>query len=127
MTYYPTNPVSNTRQITFILEPWKSQTLYLLNEALISIKLKIVTKNGDALPKATELSTVNNILGSVFEDIKIYFNDNQVSVQTQCAHYKQYIESTLNFNKEVKDSWLQSQGYYADVYGEFETMGATNK
>jgi hypothetical protein len=65
--YYPTNPVRGARTISFTLPPWPSQTFYLLHQALMSIKLKIVKVGGAALPDDALCAPINNVLGSVFQ------------------------------------------------------------
>jgi hypothetical protein len=94
--------------------------------ALISIKLKIVkASDGTALPDNTRLAPINNVLGSVFSDCKIWFNDKQVSDTTQCYNYKNYIEATLNANMSVKQSFLSVSGYVEDVYTMFDDKSGT--
>jgi hypothetical protein len=127
MNYYPTNPVKNASTISFTLPAWTSQTFYLLHEALLSVKLKILNSDGQKLPDDTRCAPANNIYGSIFQDCKIWFNDVQVSTLTQCYGYKNYIETTLNYNYNVKDSFLRVGGYVEDVYKMFDDCtGATN-
>jgi hypothetical protein len=66
-TYYPTNPIKGIKTINFLLSAWTSQTFYLLNEALLSIKVKLCQANGQALPDASVAAPINNILGSIFQ------------------------------------------------------------
>ena len=109
-----------------MLPSWSSQTFYLLSQALLSIKLRIVQQDGTALPNNTELAPINNVLGSVFQDCKIFFNDKQISVISQCYNYKNYMESVLNYDQEVKLSWMTTQGYAEDTYTQFDTISGTN-
>jgi hypothetical protein len=38
------------------------------------------------------------------------------------------MEACLNHNNEIKNTWLQSQGYYEDVYDNFDNMsGSANE
>ena len=127
MNYYPTNPVRNAATISFTLPAWTSQTFYLLHDALLSIKLRVLGSDGKALPDNTRCAPINNILGSVFQDMKIYFNDTQVSTTTQCYNFKNYIETTLNYFINVKQSTLFVSGYVEDVYTQFDdASGSAN-
>jgi hypothetical protein len=60
-------PVKNSKHINFVLPPWGSQTLYLLHDALLSVKLRVVQKNGDALPNNSTAAPINNIMVSAFQ------------------------------------------------------------
>ena len=127
MNYYPTNPVRNATTISFTLPAWTSQTYYLLHEALLSVKMKIVQADGTALPDNTRCAPINNILGSIFQDCKIWFNDVQVSTTTQTYNFKNYIENTLNYNINVKQSFLSVSGYYEDTYTQLDdNTGSSN-
>ena len=119
--------MKNANTISFTLPAWTSQTFYLLPEALLSIKLKIVNSEEKKLPDDTRLAPINNVIGSVFSDCKIWFNDVQVSTTTQCYNYKNYIETTLNYNMSVKQSFLSVGGYVEDVYTQFDdATGSAN-
>jgi hypothetical protein len=71
--YYPTNPVRGARTISFNLPPWPSQTFYLLHQALMSIKLKIITPTDTKLPDDAMCAPINNVLGSIFQVIINFF------------------------------------------------------
>jgi hypothetical protein len=32
------------------------------------------------------------------------------------------MEAVLNYNQDAKNTWMQSQGFYEDVYGEMDKM-----
>jgi hypothetical protein len=114
--YRPSNPVARAQKVTILLPAWSSQTLYLLDQALISIKVKIVQADGTALPNNTQCSTVNNILGSVFQDCKIFFNDKAVTSSGSNYHIRNYVEATINYDSYVKSTWLQTNGYVEGNY-----------
>ena len=65
---------------------------------------------------------VNNFLHSLFQDITVRFNSTIVE-QTQSMYpYRAYLEDTLNYDKECKESFLKQQLYIKDNAANFDVM-----
>lgn len=74
-----------------------------------------MTKEDGSLPDKTSTpGLINNIVHSLFEDVKIYINDKLVSTATKDYHYKSYISSVLTYSDACKTNHLQCQGFYKD-------------
>ena len=100
-----------------------------LSQTELYVKIKIhgvannEQKSEDMLIKTySPVIPVNNFLHSLFQDITIRFNSTIVE-QTQSMYpYRAYLEDTLNYDKECKDSFLQQQLYVKDNASRFDVM-----
>ena len=104
-----------------------------LSQTELYVKLKIhgvasgEQKGEDMMIRAfSPVLPVNNFLHSLFQDITVRFNSTIVE-QTQSIYpYRAYLEDTLNYDKECKDSFLQQQLYVKDNAGQFDVMVSGN-
>ena len=65
--FYPLNSVVNAEVLTFELPAWTSPSVYLMQKALISAKIKILGADGKPLPKNSVVAPINLPLYSAFE------------------------------------------------------------
>lgn len=65
---------------------------------------------------------INNFLHSAFRDIVVRFNTKIVEQISGTYPYKAYLEDTLNYDKESKETFLQQQCYFKNTPGEFEVL-----
>jgi hypothetical protein len=59
--------------------------------------------------------------------MKVAFGGVPVTSLSNNYHYKNYIETSLNYNSDVKASWLNTQGYATDTHDAMDTMGSGNE
>ena len=55
---------------------------------------------------------VNNIAHSIFKQISVLLNGTLISPQTDTYHYKAYIETLLNYNRDDGETILKPQGWF---------------
>ena len=55
---------------------------------------------------------INNIAHSIFKQISVRLNGTLISPQTDTYHYKAYIETLLNYNRDDGDTILKPQGWF---------------
>lgn len=112
--FYSVSPLANSDTITLNLPAWTSSTLYLLDQAIVKVRLKILMDDGKVPPPNTNVAPINNVIGSLFTYQKIYFNDTLVSSCTQGYHIRNFIQKTFGYAFTSKTSWLEAGGYYHD-------------
>ena len=108
---HPTTSLDNVSVLEFVIP--SSNVDYLdLNDTLLTLKLKIVKKDGSAF-KDTDIKPVpeNFFLYSLFSDVSLQLNDIQIDGGSSIYPFKASIESLLNFNKESIESKLQCLGF----------------
>jgi hypothetical protein len=81
----------------------------------------VITKNDGSLPeKTTNVGTVNNLLHSMFESVRLTVNDLPLTISPSHYPYKAYISNVLTYSTEVKTAQLQTHGFYPDTYDHME-------
>ena len=58
---------------------------------------------------------VNNIAHSIFKQISVRLNGTLISPQTDTYHYKAYIETLLNYNRDDGETILKPQGWFSAI------------
>lgn len=98
----------------------------MLHDALLAVKIRIMGEGETPVKDNSTCAPINWVIGSIFSDCKIYLNDVAITTSSSAFNYKNYIETTLNYNSDVKSSWLQSGGYFVDTYNMFDDMTTNN-
>ena len=58
---------------------------------------------------------ISNIAHSLFKQISVRLNGTLISPQTDTYHYKAYLETLLNFNRDDGETILKPQGWFNTV------------
>ena len=94
-------------------------------ELYVKVKINGVApgENGEMMiDRSNPVIPVNNFIHSLFQDITVRFNSTIVE-QTQSMYpYRAYLEDTLNYDEECKDTFLQQQLYLKDNAGHFDDL-----
>jgi hypothetical protein len=105
--------------------PASSEHYLDLSQIQIYVNFSIRDKSDVLIKDGIELSTSNNMLHSLFENIKVKFNNKDVCSNGNFYPYKAYIENLLGFNKEAKETLLRGDGWYKDEF-DFECLALKN-
>lgn len=100
--------------INFNLQKWDAGNIYLIQDTLIEVRVKIVTNTGALPEKTKEVSVANNILHSMFESVRLLLNDTPITVNGSNYPYKAYVTNCLSYDSLVKLSQQTLQGWSAD-------------
>lgn len=71
---------------------------------------------------ADEIGPINNFMHSMFSQIEVFLNNESVENSNNTYGYRAYLDNLLNFNKESKETFLQTDLYYQDTAGEMENL-----
>lgn len=120
-TYYAQTE-STDQPFSITLPKRSGPEVYHLNKLLMEVQLKLVDSDGNIPANGSNVAPVNNILHSIFMQVKLKLN--QYELNKQANHYplKAYLYNTLNFSGQVKQSLLANEGYYRDTPDSFEIM-----
>lgn len=109
----PTSSIDGTK-IEFNLQKFDAANVYLIQDTLIEVTIKIVTDK-DILPvKTKEVSVSNNILHSLFDQVKLTINDAPITSNAENYPYKAYITNLFSFDSSVKAAQLSLHGWSTD-------------
>jgi hypothetical protein len=99
----------------FILFTYDAANVYQIQETNVEVTVAIL-KGDDSLPDTSKIvGTVNNLLHSMFEAVRIIVNDAHISVAPNNYPYKAYISNCLTYPPSVKTAQLACQGWYSDM------------
>ena len=83
-----------------------------LSRSYFEIELRLQKAAGAGNVVAAENTfLVNNIAHSLFKQISVRLNNTLISPQTDTYHYKAYLETLLNFNRDDGETILKPQGW----------------
>jgi hypothetical protein len=93
-----------------------------LARTLFNVKIQVLKVDDTALGATDDIAPVNNILDSMFSDVKVEFNQKQVSGSRNMYHYRAYFEDLFNFNNTAKDSHQTASMWFKDESGKFNEI-----
>jgi hypothetical protein len=99
----------------FCLDRYDVGNVYLIQDTCVEVTVAITKNNGDLPSDSSKVSTVNNLLHSMFSAVRLTINDVPISVAPDNYAYKAYISNVLTYSTEVKAAQLATQGYYPDT------------
>jgi hypothetical protein len=118
---YPTNSLSNARQISFQVGAFTGAGALKLQDAFIYLKVKLTKDDGTTnVPDGKSVAPVNVIAHSVFSSCSTYLNDQLINTSNDMYNYKAYLLTHLSYGMDPKFSYLQGAGYYGDVANQFD-------
>ena len=96
--------------VTFQIDP--QEDFIDLNESFFEVEL--VAKKDDAsnLLIGDVMGLVNNLAHSLFKQINVRLNGTLISPQTDTYHYKAFVETVLNHDRDDGETILVPEGWY---------------
>ena len=82
-----------------------------LSRSFFEIELALKLANGDNVVEATRLWPTNNLAHTLFKQVSVRLNGTLISPQTDTYHYKAYLGTLLNYNRDG-ETVLKPQGWY---------------
>jgi hypothetical protein len=121
--FKPIQAIVNDGPITFLVPG--SGNMYLdMNKTLLYVKMKISKAVGGNYIATDDYSVCNNLLNSLFSEVKLELNQTTVSSTNSMNHYRSYIENLFNYNDTAKKSHLTSALYIMDDSGKFDNLAS---
>lgn len=99
----------------------------MVNNISASVWLKIVNKSTKQIPADSEcVSVCNNLLNSLFEDVVVKINGQNINSKTDKRHqYVSILGRYLSYNTEVKDTSLSISGWHDDDRGQKDSWSTS--
>lgn len=103
---------------TFVLERLPRPQAYKISDVMVSVNVKILKKKDKSMPEIkSKITTIDNILGSLFEKVLLQINGINVDQDNKQYMFRAYLENLLTYSTEVKHTWVKAAfGYYPDRY-----------
>lgn len=110
-TLWPTTLPSESGILEFYLPP--STNYYTsLKDTLLYLKVKIVDKDGKALPSISVTCPANLPFGTLFSNLELVVNNVNVTNSSNMYAYSTFINRVLNSSQEDHDTLLKCEHYY---------------
>ena len=123
----PVNSIEETAPVDFHIDGTSEYFLDLAN-TFIKVKVRIISPDGNRGYTNDEMvAPVNLLLQAMWSKLDISFNGKRVSSSGHFYPFRSYIETILNFGRDVKRGQLSASGFYMDTPEHFETFGAENE
>lgn len=98
--------------IEFNLDKYDAANLWQIQETYVEATIQILKANGELPAASSTVSTVNNLLHSLFESVRLTINDFLISSASKYYPYKSYISTVLTYPTIVKNAQLATQGWH---------------
>ena len=83
-----------------------------LNESFFEVELTVRKDNNTNLLMADLIGLANNLAHTLFKQINVRLNGTLISPQTDTYHYKVYIGTLLNHDRDNGETILTPNGWY---------------
>ena len=103
------------KTIEFNLDRYDAANVYLIQDTNVEVTVSITKSDGSLPNKAVQVGTVNNLMHSLFESVRLTINDLPITVSPNNYPYKAYIANCLTYSASVKAAQLACQGWYTDL------------
>ena len=90
-SFSPDHAITPNGPIDFTLPPLRSQSVYRMNQLVCSLRVKLTTRAGEALPSTSKTALANNSLNSLFKTSMVTLNG--VPVNSSGSYH--YLKSGL--------------------------------
>lgn len=99
----------------------------MIQDTFLFVTCKIVRSDGLTLPlKTKKVGCTNNLLHSLFSQVRLYLNNVQITQSPSLYPYKSYISTVLTYSSECKNSHLSLNGYSDDLAGHMSPSSANS-
>ena len=115
INYRPNTQINNSGPIEFSINGTSSDYV-LLSKTRLHVKVKLTRKDGEEFKETDDVALVNLSLHSLFRQVDVSLNQTLITSTVGVNYpYKALIDCLLSYDFSVKDSQLQSEGYYKDI------------
>ena len=95
-----------------------------LNDTMLYLKVKIVQSADDGnIPLNAQIAFSNLPISSLFADVQLSLNNNQIEGGNRTYPYRAYIVTLLQNGHDAKKEQLFAGGFIKDVAGQFNDRG----
>lgn len=116
--YHP-RTAENSGPIEFLI-PASSEDYIDLSYAMLDMRFKILQADGSAITPKHKVGLNNLPLATMFRDVTLSINDQQVEGGQQNYPYKAYFDTMTQFHPAAQNSHMQAFGWYKDEAGKFD-------
>ena len=83
-----------------------------LNRSYVTMELRLKKDDAGNLGADEKLWVTNNVAHTIIKQIDLRLNGTLISPQSDTYHYKAYLKTSMNFNREDEKTVLRPQGWF---------------
>ena len=104
-----------------------SDSLYLaLSKSYLYVRARITDANGVNIGANDEVGPINLPVHSMFSNIEVELGGKVISDTNPMYAYRSYLETILNYNRDIKEAELESAIWSKDTPGHFQDFHTAN-
>ena len=107
--------IKGATQIHFAIPAQTNTNVINFNDNVLEVGLKLTSLDGTPLNSAAMVAPQNPIIDSLFKQVSITLNNNNISRTDNDYSLKAYLSKLLSYPSSSKTSWMSTEGYYADT------------
>ena len=128
--YNSASTVTNDSPVEFLI-PRDNECSFILNQTRLSGHFIVTTEDNKAIKETDPVTLCNHFSACLFSQVEVYLNGTQISDLSSSNSYpwKMFLQSLLSYNPTVKNSYLETEGFYSENLNELalETFDSINK
>ena len=93
-----------------------------MNRTNIEIKFRVKKSDGTNLAAGDKVSTINNIVGTMFRDIDVVINNETISYSGSNLAQRAMIEDIVSYGTDASKGWMQCGGFFKDTAGQMDNL-----
>lgn len=97
-----------------------------LNNSKIMFKVKITNMDGKDIAGNAEVAPVNLLLHSLFKSVDMHIQGKSVTDATTMYSYRSYIETITNYDRNILETRMLSEGWLKDKAGKMNLTAGEN-
>jgi hypothetical protein len=110
----PVNSISSENSpIEFIISS-SGELLLDPSDIFLYVKVKLQHADGSEFPEKYPVYPESNFIHTMFNQCDVYLNQQNISTSANNYAYRAFLETTLNFTKDAKDTHLTAGMYYTE-------------
>ena len=114
--------ITNTGPVEFLV-PRDNECSFILSQTRLSGHFVVTNDDGGFVTAESKAVLVNHFAACLFSQVEVYLNGVQVADLSSAVTYpwRMFIQSFLNYNCDVKDTYLLAEGFYNETIAEVTT------
>lgn len=122
--FKPIQSIVDDGPISFLV-PGTGDAYVDMSKTLLQVRMRIIDgTKGTVFPDDANYSVVNNLLSSLFSDVKLEFNQTVVSTSNGMYAQRAYFEQLFNYNETAKKSHCTAQLFIMDDPDQFSDLSS---
>ena len=125
---FPLTPLNQITEETINFSFNGDQYRYVdLAASYLYVRVKITKANGDNLEANANVGFVNNVLDSLFQEMRVTLEAETITPSDRCHHYKAYMHRLLSEAEAEQSTIRQIRGWYLDTPDKFEDVAPVSQ